>query len=306
MSEPLVWCNDRFQPLCAAGLRWYDAGFVYGAVLVDNARTFHRRLFLWPHHLERLRRHCRLAGFDLSYTDAQLTAAAEALVEHNGRLLPPHEELQLVTFVTPGPLGLYLGHHNNGPPTVGMMTYPLPRRRYRCLFTEGVDLEIVGCQHTDAGDLLPPAFKHRSRLVWYLAEQRKRNPAAVPVVINQHGVGDTPIASVVAVAAGQLLLPPPEQVLESVSMQFLQQLCGQVGIPQRQECVDLRRVAALEAAEQIDELLLVGTAFCIAGVRRLVVGERQRQFPWPGLFYQRLLSAWEEAVGAPIACFFTR
>ncbi|MCS7022116.1 MAG: aminotransferase class IV [Gemmataceae bacterium] len=324
MNEPLAWCNDRFMPLAEAGLPWIDAGFVYGAVIVDNARTFRRQLFLWPQHLERLRRHCRLCNILLPYDDSYLTQIARALLEHNGRLLASHEEMQVVTFVTPGRLGLFQGTSDTGPPTVGMMTYPLPRHRYRRFFTEGVTLEIVGQQHYEPDDLLPPVIKHRSRLVWYIAEQRRRCSAAVPVVVNSDGVGDTAIGTIVAITGSTLLLPPQDWVLESISVQFLRQICPLAGLAVQEAVVDLRLLLGTKPGyppsasihspvmstdpphgAEIDELLLVGTAFCLAGVRRLLGPCGERIFPWPGPAYQRLLNAWEEHINVPIVRFFT-
>jgi branched-subunit amino acid aminotransferase/4-amino-4-deoxychorismate lyase len=323
MSEPLAWCNSRFMPLSQAGLCWWDAGCVYGAVLVDNARTFQRRLFRWAQHLERLRRHCHMMGITLPYADSLLLEIADTLIAHNGGLLSAHEELQVVTFVTPGPLGFYLGRSDNGPPTVGMMTYPLPRHRFRRFFTDGVTLEIVGQQSSDPQDLLPPAIKHRSRLMWYLAEQRKEEPTAIPVVINQYGLGDTPIGALVAVNSGTVLLPPRNWVLDSISLQYLRELCMQLNISVCEMAWDLRQLVQVHASASsapasslpsefdgaasfdVDELLLVGTAFCIAGVSRLVYRNQHRCFQWPGPLYTRLLAAWEQAVGTPIARFFT-
>ena len=84
MSDaPLAYLNGRFVPFAAAGLPLHDAGFVSGATVVDNARTFRHRLFRWPDHLARFRRDCQACFVPLDATDEQLTAAAEELVVHN-------------------------------------------------------------------------------------------------------------------------------------------------------------------------------------------------------------------------------
>lgn len=311
MAEPLVWCNGCFLPQSEAVLPWTDAGFVYGAVLVDNARTFRRQLFRWPQHLERFRRHCHLCSLPLRYTDEQLSVAAGKLITHNGQFLDEKAEMQVVTFATPGPLGWLAGKANDGPPTIGMMAYALPRQRYLRFFSEGVILEITGQQHSHPSDILPPVIKHRSRLMWYLAERRKSRPGAVPVVVNQEGIGDTAVGAIVAVRAGTVLLPPAEAVLESISLQFLRELCQACGIPVEESPWDLRPVATELPGKtenlsmgSIQELLLVGTAFCIAGVRQVVSAWGERFFPWPGEMYLRLLAAWEQHVGGSIAHYF--
>src|SRR5205809_1129545 len=100
-QTPLAYLNGRMVPFAEAALPPHDAGFVSGATVVDNARTFRHKLFRWPDHLDRFRRDCRTCYVPLEAIDEQLTAAAEALVAHNAKLLPPGGALQLVSFATP-------------------------------------------------------------------------------------------------------------------------------------------------------------------------------------------------------------
>ncbi len=303
-GDTWAWCNGAFVPLAQAGLAWTDAGFVFGAVVVDNARTFAGRLYRWADHLARWRRHCAYCGVPLPYTDAELTAAAEGLLARNRAGPAGCSEVQLVSFATPGPLALYGTAATDGPPTVGMMTYPLPVRRYRPFFQQGVCLEVVGRQHAAAEDLLPPYIKHRSRLLWHIAQQRRRRPEAVPVVVNQYGVGDTPIGAIAAVRHGTLLLPPAGMVLESISLLVLRELAAGCGLEVREQACDLLRPEA-------DELLLAGTAYGLAGVRRLLLPagmvtthDQEKTWDWPGPVYCRLQAAWNAAVGVDIPATF--
>jgi hypothetical protein len=52
---------------------------------------------------------------------------------------------------------------------------------------------------------------------------------------------------------------------------------------------------------KVSELMLVGTGFCIAGVRRLSKGSLYRDYKWPGPVYRKLLAAWSELVNVDIA-----
>src|SRR3954451_92381 len=119
MNTQLAYLNGRIGPVAEPGLPLHDAGFVSGATVVDNARTFRHKLFRWPDHLARFRHDCAECFIPLGPTDDQLTALAEELIEHNAKLLPPGGELQLVTFATPGGLGFYRGQSANGPATLG-------------------------------------------------------------------------------------------------------------------------------------------------------------------------------------------
>ena len=223
MSDaPLAYLNGRFVPFAGAGLPLHDAGFVSGATVVDNARTFRHRLFRWPDHLARFRHDCRVCYVPLEASDQQLTATAEELVAHNAKLLPPGGELQLVTFATPGPLGFYLGEATNGPPTLGMVTYPLPFARYRPFFTEGVTLAAVGMHGVGSESVLPPTVKHRSRMFWHIADHKAReqtgNPTALAILLGPTGaLTETSIANFLAVIDGVVISPPRETVLASTT-----------------------------------------------------------------------------------------
>jgi branched-subunit amino acid aminotransferase/4-amino-4-deoxychorismate lyase len=319
MTGPLAYLNGRFLTFAEAGLPLSDAGFVSGATVVDNARTFRHKLFRWPDHLARFRRDCAACYVLPNATDEQLTAAAEELVEHNAKLLPPGGEVQLVTFATPGPLGFYLGEVSNGPATLGMVTYPLPLARYRRFFTEGATLAVAGVQHSDPADLLPPRFKHRSRLVWHIAEKtlndptsRFHAPGAVPVVVNPVGIADTSIGCILAVAGDTVIRPVPGTVLDSISAKVIGELCLATGLQCADEPLDFRsfcRPIETEDARGIvgraSELLLAGTGFCVAGVKRFACGTNSRDYDWPGPVFGKLLAAWSDLVGVDIAKQFT-
>lgn len=319
MPSPLTYLNNRFLPFSEAALPLYDAGFVSGATVVDNVRTFRHKLFRWSDHLTRFRQDCKACYVSLESSDEQLTAVASELVEHNAKLLPPGGELQLVTFATPGALGFYRGEAANGPATLGMLTYPLPFARYRGFFTEGVALTVAGIQSSDTADVLAPRVKHRSRLSWHVAERMINDPksscyspGSIPVLLNQHGVGDTSIGCVLGVVEDTIIRPIPGTVLESISAKVVGKLCQQIGLRCEKMLLDLRdcRVSKESPDEKlanarVSELILAGTGFCVAGVRRLAKGSQERNYNWPGPVYRKLLSAWSDLVGVDIAGQFT-
>lgn len=319
MTAPIAYLNGQFLPFAEAALPLHDAGFVSGATVVDNARTFRHKLFRWPDHLARFRRDCDACYVPLEATDEQLTATAEELISHNTRLLPRGGELQLVTFATPGPLGFYLGEATSGPPTLGMATYPLPFARYRKFFTEGVTLAVAGMQHSDTADLLPPRVKHRSRMLWHIAERtlhdptsRFHRPGAVPVVVNQLGIADTAVGCILAVAGDRVIRPVAGTVLESISAKVMNELCGTVGLKCTDEPIDFRYFCrSIKPGEskgiigRVSELLLAGSGFCVAGVQRFAIGKQSREYTWPGPVFRKLLAAWNDLVGVDIAKQFS-
>jgi branched-chain amino acid aminotransferase len=321
VTTPFAYLNGAFVPFAEAALPLHDAGFVSGATIVDNARTFRRELFRWPDHLARFRRDCADCYVPLSASDNELTRAANELVAHNAKLLPSGGELQLVTFATPGPLGFYTGN-DNGPPTLGMVTYPLPVARYRRFFTEGVTLAVAGMQSNAPHDLLPPRVKHRSRLFWHVAAHALRDPnsplcwqlqppptdsAVVPVVLNG-GAADTAIACVLLVAGDRVLAQNTDAVQDSISVKVLSELCGPLGLKFERAPLDMRCFFAppqpgdeKSISPRVSEVLVAGTGFCVAGVRRFGARDRHRDYTWPGPVCAQLLRAWGELVGVDVA-----
>ena len=309
MNAPIAYLNGRFLPFHEAALPLHDAGFVSGATVVDNARTFRHKLFRWPDHLARFRRDCETCYVPLEVADEQLTAAAEELVSHNAKLLPPGGELQLVTFATPGPLGFYVGEASNGPPTIGMNTYPLPFARYRPFFTEGVRLVIVGRPQFGLPGpyVLSPTVKHRSRMFWHVADSKARAKSGDPSALGMPiGYGltftETSVANFLAVIDGVVFSPPGDTVLDGISRRVTAELCEQLSIPFAEGTCGLANVRTMT------EAMLTGTAFCLAGVHRRVVEQWQTPSPhyaWPGPVFIRLLAAWSDLVGVDIAKQFT-
>jgi len=305
MSTPLAYLNGRFLSFHEAQLSLRDAGFVFGATVVDNARTFRHRLFRWSDHLARFRRDCTACYVPLESTDEQISSAAEELVDHNAKLLPPGGELQLVTFATPGLLGHYVGESANGPATLGMVTYPLPLGRYRPFFTEGATLVAVRRQGQGSETVLPPTIKHRSRMYWHIADhqarEQTRNPHALALLTNEAAEFlETCVSNFLIVRDGVVVSPPRDQVLDGISLRVTQELCGSLRIPFIHAPITILDIDTPEA-------MLTGTAFCLAGVKELIIRSRaDSHFQWPGPLFRRLLAAWSDLVGVDVEGQFTQ
>lgn len=289
----LAFQNGRFLPASDLSISFADAGFVQSATVTDFCRTYRRRLFRWLEHLARFRRDCETLRIPLTLSDSELTSAAERLVRENAL-----GEVAVVTFATPGPLGYLVGSTQNGPPTLGMHTLPISRERYRRFFSDGVSLAIAGT--LDSG-IVPVSVKHRSRLHWWLAEHpiRDLEPGAVPILLDASGAPDSAIGSVLAVVEGCVVAPLPGSVLAGVSVGVVRDLARRIGREFREDPLDFRNLP-----EHVSEVLLTGSGFGIAGVRRLTDGPRIREFPWPGPVFRDFLTAWSDEVGMAIDAEF--
>ena len=294
-TEPLAFHNGRLVAQSELTLGVHDAGFVSGVTVTDFCRTYQRKLFRWADHLARFRADCAALRIPLNHTDNAMTATAEQLIQHNGALLDTNGELALITFATPGPLGYLIGLPSNGTPTLGMHTIPLSFQRYRRFFADGITLAIAGLLPSDG--IVPNHVKHRSRLHWWLAHQAMTDPDAVPVLLDQNGVADTAIGSVLVVRGDRVIRPYPGSVLESVSLTVVRDLCEAIGLKFDEEQVDFRELAT---DSRITEVLLTGSGFGLAGVRRITTNHSEHAINWPGPVLRRLQQAWSKLVGVDI------
>ena len=100
------------------------------------------------------------------------------------------------------------------------------------------------------------------------------------------------------VAIGDRVIRPKQgSVLEGVSLTVVRDLCEETGLGFAEEQFDFRDVANDPA---ITEVLLTGSGFGLAGVRRISATHWERGDSWPGPVLRRLQRAWSELVGVDI------
>ena len=290
----LAYLNGRLLPQAEAGLALHDAGFVFGATVTDLCRTFRHRLFRLADHLTRFRMSCRLAHVPQPITDEELARIAEELVEHNAGLLAADEDLALVLFATPGPIGYYAGlagGPGDGPATLGMHTFTLPFSRIARLLHEGARLVIPTTRRSQAS--VDPHIKQRSRLSWWLAEQEAhdQDPTASALLLDTNGhVTETAAGNFLIVRQDTVLSPVRDAILGGISLLTVEEICGELGVPFAEQPITIND--CLNAQEAI----LCSTSYCIAGVSSI----NGRPIAWPGPCYERVLETWGRRVGLDI------
>ncbi len=294
MTEPLAFMNGNMVPQSQASLALNDAGFVFGATITDLCRTFGHRLYRWEDHLARFRAGCQGAYLGVAYSDEEITSRAEELVAHNAALIGAQDDLALVLFATPGPIGYYLGQATatGEQPTFGMHTFPLPFARYRPWIEGGAVVATPGVRQVPDASV-DPRIKQRSRMHWWLAEQEVRRdyPGAQAILLDGDGfVTETASSNFLLVNNGTILSPPMTTILGGISLHVVGELCGRLGIP-----VEYRKIS-LGECYAADEALLTCTSYCIAGVRQI----NDHTLAWPGPMLRQLVEAWSREVGVNI------
>ena len=288
VREPLTYFNGRFLPAAQAVLSLNDLGFVWGATVTDRLRTFRQKLFRLDDHLQRFRSSCDHAFVPQPRDNRELANAAEELVAANARLLPANSELSLVIFATPG---------EAGEPTLGMQARPLDVARYTHFFANGAIL--VPTNHSMSADELNPHIKHRSRLTWWIAQQKIRckipqNEKVEPLFTTaspERFIRETAIANFLLEKDGAIVSPPRSQILDGISLRVVEELCNNLGIAFAEQ--ELKWSDAKTAA---NECMLTCTSFCVAPVGRL--GDVPLSTARP--MFQRLIQAWSDMVGVDI------
>jgi branched-chain amino acid aminotransferase len=295
MPEPIAYLNGRYLPAAEAAIPLSDAGFVLGATVSEQLRTFSGRLFRLAEHLARLRRSLEIVGLADQVVLSEIARTAEEVAAHNHRLLTAEDDLGLAILVTPGAYRTLASDDRSGP-TVCVYTYPLPFHLWAAAYVQGGALVTPPVEQVSPR-CWPPELKCRSRMHYYLADREaaRIDPGARALLLDQVGhITETATANIVLYRRGEgLVTPPRTTVLPGISLAVVEELAAALHIPFREEPLTLAHAAAA------DELLLTSTPSCILPVTRL--NGRAIGSGLPGEMFSRLLAGWSKLAGFDIA-----
>jgi len=308
MNEPVAYLNDRFIPARDATISIVDAGFVLGATVTEQLRTFGGRLFRSDRHFQRLAHSLEICGIDPGISIDDFARIADELVGRNYPLLAPGDDLGLAIFVTPGPYPALAGGDlpaasgirpptsDLRPPTVGLHTFPLAFHLWADAYHRGVSLVTTSIQQVP-GECWPRELKCRSRMHYYLADREAaaKQPGARALLLDGDGrVAETSTANTVIYKSDTGLISPPRTtVLPGVSLEVVIELAAQLGIPLTERELHPDDVATA------DEALLSSTPNCLLPVARFNGQPIGKAADRP--IFNRLLAAWNNLVGIDIA-----
>lgn len=289
-----AWLDGRPLPRSELSLPVGDAGFVLGATVTEQLRTFGGDIFLADDHGRRFAESCRIVGIDLPWTPADLLAAAAGVAVANHRLGPAGGDLGVVIFATPGDLAAQ--HQGRaGPPRVAIHTFPLAFGLWADSYVRGVALRTTGVTQVP-GTCWPLEAKVRSRLHYHLADREAHaaEPGARAVLLHGDGrVSETSTANVAVVLGGTIVTPPASDALGGVSLRCAKRLATSLAIPWEERSLTVADLA------RADEILLTSTPSCVLPATRFdgrAVGSGR-----PGPVFRAVLDAWSGLVGLDIA-----
>ena len=299
MSQPRVYLGGEFLAADQASIPLSDAGFMLGATVTEQLRTYAGRLSQLDRHLARLFHSLEIVGFNVPQSQAKIGEIATELVASNHPLLADGDDLGLCIFVTPGPAAS-LNNGLAGPPLLGMHTFPLPFALWADKYTTGQRLCLTDVEQTSA-KCWPPELKCRSRMHYYLADRAAKaiDPEARAVLRDADGhVTELTTANLVLVRGEELLGPPRAAVLPGISLSEVIELAKQQGMTYLEQPLhpdDLRAA---------DEIILSSTPFGLlpaVAFEGKAIGSGK-----PGPRYHKLLAAYSEQVGIDVAGQATR
>ncbi|MCE9604900.1 MAG: aminotransferase class IV [Planctomycetia bacterium] len=302
MQTAKAFLNGRFLPADELKIAAYDAGFMLGATVSEQLRTFGGKLYRVDEHLARLRRGLEIAGIEPDCTLEELAEWAEELAAANHEMLDPADDLGLSMFITPGPYATSAPADVPRQPTIGMSTYPLPFQLWAEKYEQGERLATSIVRQVPP-ESWPSELKCRSRMHYYLADQdvRRAVPGARALLLDRNGyVNETPTANIVGVmgsdAATSFWSPPKITTLPGISQAVAEELAHRkLGVIQFGE----GEYSPDEFGSSMREILITSTPFCLLPVVKLddaAIGDGR-----PGPTYKKLLAAWSEEVGVDIA-----
>lgn len=293
-DRPVAYLSGRWLPAHEAAIPLHDAGFLFGATVVERLRTFRGHLFRLANHLVRLEHSLRIVGIEPDESIAELAECATELIAHNYALVAPECDLGLTILITPGTPGAF--NHEERRPLVCLHSDPLPFRNWAASYESGVTLATTDVKQIPVA-CWPPELKCRSRMHYYLADRAadRKHPGAKALLLNERDeVTETSIANVIAFRAGEgLVTPPKTEVLPGVTLSAVEELAADAGLRfgyRRLNLHDLRTA---------DELLLTSTPWCI--LPAVSLDGQSIGAGIPGAIYQKLLAAFDHHVGMPIA-----
>jgi branched-chain amino acid aminotransferase len=300
MPVPQAYLNGNWIPASSAAISVTDAGFILGATVTDQLRTFSGQIFRLEQHLDRLERSLNLIGVDPGLTRQQWKDISHELLQRNARFLAKGNDWGLSIFVTPG---IHLSHitAEQSRPTVCLHVYPLPFYLWADKYRAGQAL-VTTPVHQVSPQCWPPEIKCRSRMHYYLADKQaiKREPDARAVLLDQNGfVTETSTANILIYRKGEgLISPPMENILHGISLIVTFEIANKLGIPYFQQNLTPDDIASA------DEAILTSTPVCILPVTRF--NGRPIGGGYSGEIFHQLLNAWDQLAGIDIACQATR
>jgi len=290
-NHRVAYFNGRIVPEREVVIPFRDRSFKYGDAAFDMTRTFAGRPFKLKEHVERLYRSLRYLRIDPGLNQQEMVSASEEVLARNSHFLTPDTDYWIGQRVSRGVDAVGDEGWEHTGPNVIVECIPLPLKKRARLFRDGIDIVVPPTRRV-APEMLSPRAKTHNYLNLITAdlEAKAQDPEAWSVLLDVNGhIAEGIGSNVFVVRDGEVRTPHERWVLPGISRETVIELCGELGIPCREDDLDLYDAATA------DEIFMTSTSLCICPVRS--IGGRQLPQPIPGPVTRRLSEAYGNSVG---------
>jgi branched-chain amino acid aminotransferase len=294
----VVYYNGQFVPESEARISIYDSALMFGDMVFEMTRSFHKIQFLLRQHLERMYRGIRQLQIPLRMTMDEMEQAIYRTMEANEEAFEAHDEHRLMIDVSRGPLGMYkMVFGGVLEPTVIIADFPVKWTvaSLAHFYDDGVHA-VTPSQRAIPGQLIEPKIKSRSRIHLQFANQQvalTNDPNAMALLLDPDGfIAEGTGANFFMARDGVLLTPEGRNCLRGTRRAYLLDLAGRLGIEAHETNIELYDVI------HADEAFFSSTAFSMLPVTRIngmPIGDGRI-----GPIFRRLIDSWSEEVGVDI------
>jgi branched-chain amino acid aminotransferase len=290
-NERIVYFNGQYIPESQALVPYRERSFIFGDGAFDLTRTFKHEIFKLDEHIERLYLSMRALRLDAGISPQEITEISRIVVEKNLHLLDADEDYWVGQRVTRGVNRVEGDNWDHYGPTVIVECVPLPIKERAHYYRDGVPVVIPSVRRTPPDALTPRAKTHNYlNMIVAELEVKAHDPNNWAVLLDQNGNLCEGMGSNIFVVRDGVLLTPKERfVLPGISRQTVIELAEKLGIPCRQDDIDLFD------GYNADEVFITSTSLCICPVTSIngaMIGDGTVYGP----ITQRLIDAYVELV----------
>jgi len=289
-NERIVYFNGDYIPESQALVPYRERSFIFGDGAFDLTRTFHHRIFKLDEHLERLYRSLKALRLDPTMPLEKMREITRTVVEKNMHLLHEKDDYWVGQRITRGVLKVEGDNWDHYGPTVIVECVPMPIADRAFMYKEGIQVVTPSVRRTPPEALTPRAKTHNYlNLVMGELEVKAQNPKGWAVLLDMNGNLCEGIGSnIFLVKDGVLRTPRENFVLPGVSRATAIELAAKLGIPFREDDLDLYD------AYNADEAFITSTSLCICPVASINGMEMGAGIYGP--VTQRLIDAYRDMV----------
>jgi branched-chain amino acid aminotransferase len=277
-----IYIDGKFYAEEDAKISVFDHGLLYGDGVFEGIRVYNRNVFMLDAHLKRLYNGARVIRLDIPVSPEELKAKVCETIKVN-EITDGY--VRLVVTRGKGDLGLSPSKCANPSIIIIAATikiYP------DVVYEHGLKLVTVSTRRNNP-DSLSPQIKSLNYLNHILAHLEVLHAGVDEgLVLNDSGyITECVVDNFFIVLDGAVITPPTNTgALNGITRQVVFQICGELGIPIREEQL------SLVECYTSDECFLTGTAAEIAPVT--YIDDRPIADGKPGLITMKLMTEFSE------------